>query len=294
MVYPPKVKVPRTLIQGRLAYRIKRMVQEKPSISFRDIENELKKDAKPDERVPCWTTIRVFLVDSGYKMVKLIKKPLLSEINKQKRLQFARNNIDKPPEFWERVIWSDETVVRSNPNSKEIFVKVHNSVKREDLPFNVKSQNQGVSVMFWGCFSKQGLGPLVVIDETLNSQNYRDLLEECLLPEIQKCDVPMVFMQDNAPCHKAAHVLKFFEDNGISTLDWPAQSPDLNPIENLWAIIKQKRAKKFGMPTSRNELISQIFEIWDNIDEDLRNKLAESIYDRLNEVLRKNGGQINY
>jgi transposase len=115
--------------------------------------------------------------------------------------------------------------------------------------------------MFWGCFSKQGLGPLVVIDGTLSAENYKNLLEEYLLPEIHSCNVPMTFMQDNAPCHKAKPVLEFFESNGITTLDWPPQSPDLNPIENLWSIIKQKRAKKFGIPTSKKELIKQIFEI---------------------------------
>ena len=70
-------------------------------------------------------------------------------------------------------------------------------------------------------------------------------------------------MQDNA------RFCIFFEDHGITTLDWPAQSPDYNLIENLWSIIKQRRAKKF------EELIEQVFEIWDNIDAVLKKKLAE-------------------
>ena len=197
--------------------------------------------------------------------MKLIKKLLLFEINRLKRIDFTKNNFEKPAEFRERVIWSDETTVRSNPNSKDIFVKVHNTVKRKNLPFNTKSQNQGIWVMFWGCFSKQGMGPLVVIDGTLTAETYKDLLEECLLPEISSCNVPMVFMQDNAPCHKAKSVLQFFDDHAITTLDWPPQSPDLNPIENLCSIIKLKRSKRFGLPTSRNELISQVFEIWGEI-----------------------------
>ena len=291
---PPKLRLPKTMIQGSLALKIKRMVNEKPSISYRDIEHELKKHAPGDEHVPRWSTIRTFLLSSGYKMVKLIKNPLLSDINWQKRIIFAEKMLENPAEFWERVIWSDETTVRSNPNSKEVFFKVHNSVKRENLPFNTKSQSQGISVMFWGCFSKQGLGPLVVIDGTLNAENYKNLLEEYLLPEIRSCNVPMTFMQDNAPCHKAKPVLEFFKSNGITTLDWPPQSPDLNPIENLWSIIKRKRAKKFGIPTSKKELIEQIFEIWDNIDIELQKNLANSVSNRLNEVLKKNGRQINY
>ena len=150
---PPKIKESKSLIQGSLALKIKRMVQDKPSISYRDIENELKKNGCDNDHVPRWTTIRSFLLTSGYKMVKLIKKPMLSEVNRNKRINFARKILENPPEFWNQVIWSDETTVRSNPNSKEIFIKVHNCVKRKNLPFNTKSQNQGIGVMFWGCFS---------------------------------------------------------------------------------------------------------------------------------------------
>ena len=118
-----------------------------------------------------------------------------------------------------------------------------------------------------------------MIDGTLTAETYKDILEECLLPEISSCNVPMVFMQDNAaPCHNAKSVLQFFDDHAITTLDWPPQSPDLNPIENLWSIIKLKRSKRFGLPNTKNELISQVFEIWGEISEELKNNLADSIY----------------
>ena len=83
-----------------------------------------------NEYVPRWTTIRAFFLASGYGMM-IAKKIKIFE---------------KPAEFWESVIWSDETTVRSNPNSRDIFVKVHNTVKRNNLPSNTKSQNQGLSV----------------------------------------------------------------------------------------------------------------------------------------------------
>ena len=97
----------------------------------------------------------------------------------------------------------------------------------------------------------------------------------------------MVFMQDNAPCHKTNLVMDFLARNRIQTLDWPPQSPDLNPIENLWAIVKARRFKKFGIPRTRIELIEQIFEMWNAIDFGIprtRIELIEQIFEMWNAI----------
>ena len=184
-------------------------------------------------------------------------------------------------------------MVRSFSNSNDVFVKTNTGVSRNNLPVNPQVQNGGVSVMFWGCFSRLGLGPLAAIEGSMNSESYQEILDELLLPELRAAGVPMVFMQDNAPCHKSRTVLDFLADNGLQTLPWPAQSPDLNPIENLWAIIKARLKKNFGIPT-KNELIDQIFTIWNDIDSELCEKLSDSMIKRLEEVLEKKGNPINY
>jgi transposase len=78
-----------------------------------------------------------------------------------------------------------------------------------------------------------------------------------LVPEFEAVKkafgINFIFMQDNAPCHKTHKVMSFLERKRIPTLDWPPQSPDLNPIENIWDIIR--RYKKFGFPRSKVELI---------------------------------------
>ena len=291
---PPKIKVPKTMIKGRLARGIKKIVEENPSISYRDLTEEVKREFGTSQRTPSKSTCHRFLKQSGYKIIKLWKKPIISDVNKRKRVDFSQDSLSKPTEFWERVIWSDETTVRSNPKSQDIFVKVHNSVNREDLPVNGKCQSQGISVMFWGCFSKLGMGPLVAIEGTLDGERYKQLLEEYLKPEIDAAELPMVFMQDNAPCHTARVVTQFFAENEIETLNWPPQSPDMNPIENLWSIIKQRRRKRFGPPKTRDELIDQIFAVWEEIDDTLRNSLADSVCNRFIEVLRLNGRPSKY
>lgn len=219
---------------------------------------------------------------------------MINQINLQKRIDFAKKYSEKHPDFWKYVIWSDETTVRSHPKSKEIFYKVNSSVCREDLPVNPQVQQGGISVMFWGCFSRVGLGPLVALEGNLNSVKYLDLLENVLLPELNAVDTPMVFMQDNAPSHSAGIVSQFFDQHDIERLVWPPQSPDINPIENLWAIIKAKMQKKFPIPKTRDELIEQVFAIWSDIDMQLLEKLSDSIFKRMEEVLKRKGQPINF
>ena len=86
----------------------------------------------------------------------------------------------------------------------------------------------------------------------------------------------------------------FSHQEPISTLDWPPQSPDMNPIENLWAIVKSRRQKKFGIPKTKIELIDQVFQVWEEIDKNLLDSLSDSIETRLREVIRLGGKPTKY
>lgn len=69
----------------------------------------------------------------------------------------------------------------------------------------------------------------------------------------------------------------FFQSHDIKTLDRPPQSPDLNPIENFLAIIKLRQQDKFGFPKNQEELMEQIFVIWNEIDMELCEKLSDYV-----------------
>ena len=266
----------------------KKLARENPKLSIRNLIAELKK-LHPGKAIPSKTTMQSILNSSGFKMIKLLNKTLIWPRNQLKRVQFCNKHKYYGPAFWDSVIWSDETTVRQRPQGKEMIVRVHSSNLDSMDMINPQIHSGGFSVMFWGCFSQLGLGPLVAIQGTMNSQNYLELLRDYVLPELNAAGQPMIFMQDNAPCHKARVVMDFLAENNIRTLNWPPQSPDMNPIENLWAIIKDQRNDKFGMAQSKQELIDQIFTIWNEIDPQIVQNLTRSANKRINLVLKLKG-----
>jgi transposase len=101
-----------------------------------------------------------------------------------------------------------------------------------------------------------------------------------------------IFQQDNDPKHTSKSCKRYLINKKVNVLDWPAQSPDLNPIENLWSIIDH--SLKDRKPNTVEELMQILQEGWDNIAEVTLHNLVESMQRRCNEVIRNNGYPIRY
>ncbi|MGL6119347.1 MAG: transposase [Fusobacteriaceae bacterium] len=148
--------------------------------------------------------------------------------------------------------------------------------------------------MIWGCIGYNGVGKLDIIDGNMDSIKYVRVLSTALHEsvEILNMNDKFVFQQDNAPCHTSKYTKEFFDENEVDVLFWPSQSPDLNPIENLWSYIERKLTKK--VLKTKTKLIEEIKEIWNNIPLSYVRNLYQSIPNRLELILRNKGGHIPY
>ncbi len=116
--------------------------------------------------------------------------------------------------------------------------------------------------MIWAAMSSGGVGPLCFLKSTVNAAIYQEILEHFMLLSPGKLygDADFIFQQDSAPVHTAKGTKSWFNDHGVTVLDWPANSPDLNSIENIWGIVKRKM--RDTRPNNADDLKAAIKATW--------------------------------
>ena len=154
------------------------------------------------------------------------------------------------------MIWTDESYISLFSGQERFARRPLN--KRYGEKYVNQTPKHPVKVMIWGCFSAKGIGHIMVNSGSMNSEKYVATLSDKLLTSAEELypEGNWIFQDDGAPCHRSKKTKDWVAENCPETLDWPGNSPDFSPIENLWAILKTKVRKH--KPTTKESLISAI------------------------------------
>lgn len=259
---------------------------------------EVAKELRNDTGLKfCDNTVRQVLYSSGLSGKVKQKKPKLAPRHVRARIEFARRHQHWTIDDWKRVIFSDESKInRFNSDGREWYWA------RDGYPLQPSQVVQtvkhgGGSVMVWGCMTYNGGGSLIQVEGRMDQHYYKRILIEQLLPTLDYVDFPaeeVTFQHDNDPKHTAKMVQEWLGEQPFKVMIWPAQSPDLNPIEHLWAKIKKDLNRYSSPPKGMHELYQRIEEVYMAIPVDYINNLYESMPRRIKAVLKAKGYWTKY
>ena len=151
--------------------------------------------------------------------------------------------------------------------------------------------------MVWGCMTSKGVGYLCKIEGTMDQHLYKTILEEDLKQTMEFYHLEpeeVIFQHDNDPKHKSKLVQEWLSNQEFDVLPWPAQSPDLNPIEHLWSEVKRKLNKFESPPKGLLELWERIESVWNEITPQTCQNLISSMPRRISDVIKAKGKWTKY
>lgn len=287
--------IPRTGRPRKLTPReernIVRKVKKNPKVSAPTLtaayHAETNKQVNPE-------TVRRVLRRAGYNGRIARRKPYINERNRKKRLLFARANVGKKISWWQDVIFCDESKfnVFGSDGMERVWRKPNKELDVKNVKATVK--HGGGSIMVWGCIAAAGVGNLVEIDTTMDAKLYLRILQDNLHSSAAKLGLngSYKFWQDNDPKHSSRLVQEWLLYRCPHIIKTPAQSPDLNVIENVWDEL-DRRIRKTPI-SSRTELSRRLQEEWSKIGSEYTAHLVASMPTRLQSVIDQRGYATKY
>lgn len=269
---------------------ITREMQKNPRMTAKDLQKGMA-DAGTKVSV---STIRRTLHAGGLHARVPRRTPLLTKKHKKSRLHFAQHHLEKSEEFWKTVLWTDETKLElfGHMDQRYVWRKKNEAYAEKNTLPTVK--HGGGSVMLWGCFAASGTGKLQRVEGIMNSIKYQDILQKNVMPSVRQLKLGRrwTLQQDNDPKHTSKSTKVWIQKKSWNLLEWPSQSPDLNPIENLWWDLKKAVAAR--KPKNLKELEAFAQEEWAKIPQERCQKLVTGYPSRLKEVIKAKGCSTKY
>lgn len=261
-----------------VAREIEEYMQQNPSASASQIIIDLNYDVTT-------RTMRRAMKELGFQYSSTLKVPLMTMGHIEDRLAFAEKNLRKT---WANAVFVDECSFLTHTFPKKAYQK-----RGRRLTYSCPKKPGKVHI--WGGISLNGKTTLHIFTENLTGKLYRTILRTKLLPSMQRLygGTPWILVQDNDPKHTCNVVSKFIRENNIQLQkNWPANSPDMNPIENIWAIMKSEISKI--RPQTTAELNVEIRTTWRLLSDNTIVNCIQSMSNRLQLVLDNNGNKIPY
>ena len=238
------------------------------------------------------STISRRLRAAGFNGYWAVKKPYVSEANQLKRVTWCQQHVNWTAEQWKKVLWSDESPFTFRYNGrKRVWRKRGERYSTQCTQGTVKHDGK---INVWGCFAYSGVGHLFHIHGILDQQKYRQILIHHMKPSVRDLfnGNNCIFQQDNDPKHTARTVKAYLSRCPFPIMQWPSQSPDLNPIENLWSQLNRNLSDR--NPQSKRELFQVLQGGWRALSAQCLHNLVLSMPRRCRAVIASLGKPTRY
>ncbi|GFY05052.1 transposable element Tcb2 transposase [Trichonephila clavipes] len=239
---------------------------------------------------------RLQKTDKSSYQQKRTGAPQLSRQHRTACLQWYREHQNWTEQDWACVLFSDESRFSLSSDCRRQLIWRESGTAYRPENIQEKDRYPTYSIMVWAGIMINGRTCLhEVANGTMTGQRY---IDEVLLPHVRPfrgaVGDKFVFMDDNATCHRKRAVQDCLDSEGIQRFVWPARSPDLNPVENVWDALGRQVSDRNYPPTNKNTLIRALTEEWDKLPQQLLDNVVQSMVRRVECCITFHGGHIPY